>query len=79
MYVVYQADCPDTDAVKHEPTDCANSVSEVYQYSWIDSWSDEQIRHWQSQNSSICRVSNLKGSYVKQPSRQVVAGDYRNV
>ena len=45
----------------------------------VKGWSDEQIKQWQSQDSSISRIVKLKGSYDKQLPRDIVFGEERNV
>ena len=46
---------------------------------WVHTWTVDQIKHWQSQDECIGRITSLKSSYSNQPPRHVVAGDTKDV
>ena len=52
--------------------------SDLLQGFWVQSWSNSQIRQWQVQDSSICRLIDLKSRYGKQPPREVVVRDSKD-
>ena len=49
------------------------------QFSWIQTWSDDQIKHWQELDAHMSRIVSLKSSYTSQPPREIIARDSRNV
>ena len=73
-----------TDTDLNDTTSCiADNGEDTYDSDllkgfWIQSWSNSQIRQWQVQDSSICRLIDLKSRYGKQPPREVVVRDSKD-
>ncbi|MES9884702.1 MAG: RNase H-like domain-containing protein [Sedimenticola sp.] len=49
------------------------------EFKWIQSWSNDEIKHWQSLDSSINRIIELKGSFAHQPPRNTIVSDSSQV
>lgn len=79
MAIVNQVVPAENQSISDGPDSHDDQSDDSSQFSWIQTWSDDQIKHWQKLDPDIGRIVSLKSSHTGQPPRVVIAGDSKNV
>lgn len=73
MAIVNQVVPAENQTISDGPDSHDDQSVDSSQFLWIQTWSDDQIKHWQELDPDISRIVSLKSSHTGQPPRFVIA------